>query len=155
MNTKKLCISIMFAVIYVALTVVFRPISFLQIQVRVANLLLALIPLFGFPSVIGISLGVGIANLGSPLGLIDMISVVPTFLGAVVIYKVSQKSVLVGLILYNLIIASWLVFMLNFLFSVPILVTYLHLIVGLSIANIGIGYPTYKVLKRVYSVEKK
>lgn len=148
MEIKKLCISIMFASLYVALTIVFQPISFLGIQVRVANLLLALIPLFGFPSVVGITLGVSIANLSSPLGLIDMISVIPTFIGAVVIYKMSSKSVLAGLVFYNLIIGAWLSIMLNIVFNAPVLIGYFYLLIGLSIANMGIGYPIYKALKR-------
>ena len=141
-HTKELAISIIFASLYVALIVVFQSVSFLGLQVRVANCLLALIPLFAMPSVYGITLGVFVGNLLSPFGVFDLLSIIPTFIGAVLILKI--KSNILGLLIYNLIIGTWL----TVVFGIPLGVPTILLYVGLSVANIGIGYPLYSGLKR-------
>ncbi|MDG6950125.1 MAG: QueT transporter family protein, partial [Nitrososphaerota archaeon] len=85
-----------YAAMYVVLGVVFSPISYGVINLRVANVLIGLVPLLGWPAIIGQTLGVFIANqpaLGDPLGPIDLINVLPTFVFTWVIWRLRKKSV--------------------------------------------------------------
>lgn len=51
-----------FAGVYVVLVVVLAPISFLPIQVRVADALIPLSILYGWPMIIGVTVGCSVAN---------------------------------------------------------------------------------------------
>jgi len=148
MKTKTLALTTIFATLYFVLVNVFQPISFMQVQVRIANCLLALVPIFGLPAVFGVTLGVFGANLSSPLGWIDLISVLPTFAGLIIIYLLRNKSVLLGLSLYNVILASWISFMLWYIIGLPYIISFIYVVIGLFVANVGIGYPVYKAVKK-------
>ncbi|WFO74852.1 QueT transporter family protein [Desulfurococcaceae archaeon MEX13E-LK6-19] len=63
------------AAVYAAVTIVLQPISFGPLQVRISDALLPLpyIPYFGFPAVIGLTIGCLLANMVSPYGIIDIV----------------------------------------------------------------------------------
>ena len=85
-----------YAAMYVVLGVVFSPVSYGLINLRVANVLVGLVPLLGWPAIIGQTLGVFITNqsaLGDPLGPIDLINVLPTFVFTWVVWRLRKKSV--------------------------------------------------------------
>jgi len=148
MKTKTIALTTIFAALYFVLVNVAQPISFMQIQIRVANALLALVPLYGLGVVFGVPIGVFFANLSSPLGWIDLISVLPTFAGLVIIYLLRNKSLLLGLSIYNVILASWISFMLWYIIGLPYIISFVYVLAGLFAANVGIGYPIYKGIKK-------
>ncbi|MCF8884192.1 MAG: QueT transporter family protein [Nitrososphaerota archaeon] len=51
-----------FAGVYAALVIVLAPISFLPIQVRIADALIPLSILYGWPAIIGVTVGCSVAN---------------------------------------------------------------------------------------------
>ena len=122
----------------------FAPISFHQIQIRVANALIGLVPLLGWPGIYGIALGVLLGNLSSPLGPIDLLSVLPSFAGLFAIYKLRTKSIILGLQIYSTLISFWVALMLYFVFNLPYLITFIYVFVGVTIATTGLGYLLYK-----------
>ena len=61
-SARDVALTSIFAAIYAVLVIVLAPISFLPIQVRVADALLPLTILYGWPAVIGLSLGAAVAN---------------------------------------------------------------------------------------------
>ncbi|WP_342661869.1 QueT transporter family protein [Salinicoccus carnicancri] len=70
-KNRTLVYNALLAAIYVALTVV-NPIGTMAIQIRVSEML-AVIPFFNRKYIPGIILGVGIANLFSGLGVMDVV----------------------------------------------------------------------------------
>ena len=69
-RTKDLALIAIYAALYAALVVVLGGFSYGPIQIRIADSLLAAVPLLGLPGVLGHTLGVFIANIFSPAGLI-------------------------------------------------------------------------------------
>ena len=144
LKTKNVAVSIIISVLYVVLVYAFAPISFHQIQVRIANALIGLVPLLGWAGVYGLALGVFLGNLSSPLGPIDLLSVLPSFAGLVSVYKLRNVSVILGLQIYSTLVSLWVAFMLYLVFNIPYLVTFIYVFIGITIATTGLGYLLYK-----------
>jgi uncharacterized membrane protein len=149
MKSNDLVLAAFMAALYVGLIELFHPISFQAIQVRVANALIGTVPILGWPAIIGITLGVLIGNITSPLGLIDLISAIPTFIGLYIIYRLRSTSVLLGLTIYTIILSLWVGFMLWYVLNLPYIITVAYLLIGIGISTIFLGYILYKALRRV------
>lgn len=137
-----------YAAMYVALTYVFSPISYGPVNFRVANLLEGLIPLMGWPAILGQTLGVFIANSRSPLGPIDLINVVPTFLFSWLIWKLRRVSVLLGLVLYSVALGITVSLALNYAFGLPLYVEIPYVTAGILVVTAFFGYLFYKAVER-------
>ena len=70
--TRLLVVQGMIAAIYAALTLALEPISYGMLQFRLSEILLVLV-LLNRPSWIGLTLGCFIANIFSPLGILDVV----------------------------------------------------------------------------------
>jgi len=147
-KTRAVVKTAIIAAVYAALTISLAPISFGAIQIRVANALIGIVPLIGLPAALGISLGVFIGNLASPLGPLDLLSAIPTFIALLIVLRVRGRSVIAGLVCYTMIISAWVGALLNYVLGLPFLITFAYLIVGVGIATIGLGYLLYVSLKR-------
>jgi uncharacterized membrane protein len=62
-----------FAALYAVGVVLLAPISFQVFQVRIADALLPLSILFGWPAILGLTLGAFVANLFGGLGPVDVV----------------------------------------------------------------------------------
>jgi len=149
MKKKEIALSSTIAALYILLVVGLGPLSFNQFQFRVANILLGIIPLAGLPAVFGITLGVLVGNISSPLGPIDMLSVIPSFLGCFAIYYLKKMSVLAGLTVYTIIVSIWVAFILQYVLGFPYLETLFYLLIGVGTVTVGLGYILYKALLKV------
>jgi len=141
-----------YAAMYVALTFVFSPISYGVINLRVANILIGLVPIIGWPAVLGQTLGVLIANqpaLGDPLGPIDLINVVPSFLFSLLLWKLRNKSVFLGLTLYSIALGITVSYALNYAFNLPLLVGIPQVTAGIFLATAVFGYLLFRAVKRL------
>ncbi|MEM2882904.1 MAG: QueT transporter family protein [Candidatus Bathyarchaeia archaeon] len=145
-RARGLTIAAFFAASYAALVYLLAPISFLQIQVRIANALIGAVPTFGMPAACGIALGVFLGNIFSPLGPIDLLSAAPSFVGLLAIYWLRGRSVLLGLGFYSLII--WVAFMLNLVLGLPYPASFAYVLAGVSAATVGLGYPLHLYLSK-------
>jgi uncharacterized membrane protein len=148
-KSRDLAIAAMIAALYSVLVYVFNPISFQMIQIRIANSLMGLVPILGVPAIIGIVIGVFIANLASPLGFIDLLSVAPTLIGLTIIYRLRGYSVMLGLVVYSIILGSWVSFMLWYVFKIPYIECFIYVTAGITIATAGLGYLVYRTFRRV------
>ena len=138
-----------FAGLYTALVIVFHPISFMQVQCRVADMLSGIVPVFGWGAILGLTLGVLIANTTSPLGVLDLLSAIPSFVGYLIIWKLRNVSVLLGLTINAVIISVWVGFLLYLVLGLPFLVSALYVFIGMMIANTFGGYIVYKALNKL------
>lgn len=149
MNTKTIALTIIYAALYSALSLCLAPFSFGPIQVRIAGMLLGAVPLLGIAGVLGQTLGCLIVNSFSPLGLIDLVNVVPTFFMAFVIWKLKGKNVIIGLTAYCLVTSLTIAFTLNFAFNVPVPYTYLTVLTGQIISCVVGGFIVNKSLGKI------
>jgi len=118
-RTAQVAIAAMYAALYVTLALAFGPISYGQLQMRVANVLLGLIPILGWPAVIGQGIGVFLANMESPLGPIDLLNAVPSVVFSWVIWKLRRVSVFLGLTIYSAGLGVTVALALSYAFHLP------------------------------------
>jgi uncharacterized membrane protein len=146
-----------YAAMYVALVFVFSPISYGQVNLRISNVLIGLVPLIGWPAVLGQALGVFIANqpaLGDPLGPIDLINVVPSFVFSFVLWKLRDKSVFLGLALYSVGLGLTVSYALNYAFGLPLLVEIPYVTAGIFLVTAVLGYVLYRSVKRLGVIQR-
>ena len=73
MKTKELARIALIAAVYAVVTLILAPISFNVVQIRVSEAL-TLLPFFmGYPAVIGLFVGVVVANFFGGLGVVDIV----------------------------------------------------------------------------------
>ncbi|MCQ1530272.1 QueT transporter family protein [Lutispora saccharofermentans] len=134
------------AAIYAAITIALAPISYGQIQVRVAEAL-TILPAFTPAAIPGLFVGCIVANLYGGGGIIDVVfGSLATLMAAYLSYKMPKKW-LVPLppVVVNGIIVGYI---LNYLYGLPLLITMGWVAVGQMIACYGFGYPLMKVLEK-------
>ena len=66
-NSKDIALTVIFAALYAVLVLALAGISFELIQVRIADALIPLSMVFGWPAVVGVTVGCAIANVVSPM----------------------------------------------------------------------------------------
>lgn len=131
-----------FAALYAVGVVFLAPISFQVFQVRIADALLPLAMLFGWPAILGLSLGAFVANFFGGLGPIDIIGgAVANLLATFVAWKISRRrrrlnafaGILLEIVIVTLIVGTYL----SFLIGMPLVVGLFGVFMGSAIA-IGI-----------------
>ena len=152
-KTKTLALISLYAALYAALVIFLPGLSYGPIQVRIADSLVAAVPLLGFAGVLGHTLGVFIANLFSPVGPIDLLNTIPSFVMAFVVYYVYKKTnndytVIGTCIAYSAVLGVTVGWMLSYLFGYPLLITIAYVALGNIVASVLIGWPIFKLLKK-------
>ena len=158
-KTKSLALIGIYAALYAALVVVLGGFSYGPIQVRVADSLLATVPLLGIPGVLGHTLGVFIANMFSTAGLIDLLNTIPSFVMSFVVYYVYKRTkndytVIGTCIAYSVVLGITVGWMLSYLYMLPLLLTIADVAIGNVIASVLIGWPLFKLLKKTGVFQK-
>jgi uncharacterized membrane protein len=147
-----------YAAMYVALAFIFSPISYGVVNLRVANVLVGLVPIIGWPAILGQALGVFIANqpaLGDPLGPIDLINVIPSFLFSFVLWKLRNKSVFLGLTIYSVALGLTVSYALHYAFNLPLLVEIPQVTLGIFVATALLGYAMYRAVQRLGVLQRR
>ena len=152
-STKDIALIAIYAALYAALVVVLGPFSYGPIQIRIADSLLAVVPLLGLAGVLGHTLGVFVGNIFSTAGPIDLLNTVPSFAMSFVVYYVYKRTkndyTLIGTcITYSAILGITVGWMLSYLYGLPLLPTIAYVAIGNAIASVLIGWPIFKLLKR-------
>jgi len=129
----------MIAAIYVVLNIIFAPISYGPIQVRIAEALVVL-PFIDPSAIIGLFLGCILANIYGGLGMVDIIGgSLCTLVAAYLTYKVKNpKLAPLPPVLIN---AFGVSTYLHLLFDLPYWITVLYIGIGEVIACYILGYP--------------
>ena len=152
-RTTLVATASLYAAMYVAITYTLSPISYGQVQLRIANVILGLIPLIGWPAVIGQGVGVFVANLGSPLGPIDLLNALPSFVFSFIIWKLRNVSVILGLVLYSAALGLSVSFALNYAFGLPLIVN-IPLVTAGNLIAAALAYLLYKAVKRTRLLQR-
>jgi uncharacterized membrane protein len=152
-RTKDLALIALYAALYAVLVVALGGFSYGPIQVRIADSMVAVVPLVGLAGVLGHTLGVFVANIFSTAGLIDLLNTIPSFVMSFVVYYIYKRTkndyTIIGTcIAYSVVLGITVGWMLSYLLSLPLLLTIVYVAVGNMIASVLIGWPVFKLLKK-------
>ena len=153
LKTKDLALIAIYAALYATLVVVLGGISYGPIQIRIADSMVAAVPLLGLPGVLGHTLGVFIGNIFSPDGILDLLNTIPSFVMSFVVYYIYKKTkndytVIGTSAAYSAVLGVTVGWMLSYLYALPLLLTIAYVAIGNVVATVLIGWPVFKLLKR-------
>ncbi|MEM2843688.1 MAG: QueT transporter family protein [Candidatus Bathyarchaeia archaeon] len=153
-KTINISLTAVFAAIYSISVISLSSISFQLIQVRVADALLPLSIIFGWPAIIGVTLGCLIANFFGGLGVVDVVGgSFANFIATLIAWKIGRRkfkgSWFSASILETLIVSSIVGFYLSFIFNVPLYISLLSVLTGSLIAINLIGYLLLKAISKL------
>jgi uncharacterized membrane protein len=141
-SSTQVMLTAVFAALYSVGVVFLAPISFQAFQVRVADALLPLAMLFGWPAVLGLSLGAFVANVFGGLGPVDMIGgALANFIATLVAWRLvrtrGDRWMPVGIgfeiVVVTLVVGTYL----SYLLAIPLTLSWLGIFLG-SLAAIGV-----------------
>ncbi len=136
----------MIGALYATITVIFAPISYGMVQVRISEMLLVL-PYFMPAAIPGLFVGTLIANMFGGLGILDIVfGSLATLLSAYLVSKIGNKY-LVPLppIIINAIVVG---LVLHYVLGLPLYLTAMWVGIGQVIACYGLGLPLLLFLER-------
>jgi uncharacterized membrane protein len=154
LQTKAIAFIAVYAALYAALVVVLGAFSYGPVQVRIADTMLVVVPLLGLPGVLGHTFGVFIANIFSTAGVLDLLNTIPSFAMSFVVYYAykrthSDYAVIGTCFAYSIVIGTTVGWMLSYLYSLPLPITIAYVSIGNVIATVLIGWPVFKLLKKI------
>jgi len=155
-RSRNLALAALFAALYAALVIGLAPISNLPIQVRIADALMPLAILFGWPAILGLGIGTVVGNsaadsiTGFPsasIGLDIVGGSLVNLLAGFLAWKIGQRSwriwnrnaswfiaTVIETALISLVVGGYL----SFVFSIPLDLSILGILAGEVVAiNIG------------------
>jgi uncharacterized membrane protein len=136
----------MIGALYAALTIIFAPISYGMVQVRISEMLLVL-PFFTPAAIPGLFVGTVIANMFGGLGILDIIfGSLATLMSAYLVSKISNKY-LVPLppVIVNAIVIGVI---LHLVLGLPLHLTIIWVGAGQTVACYGLGLPLLLLLEK-------
>ena len=140
----KIAVASIIAALYAVLVILLPAISFMAWQVRIADALLPLSTVLGWPAVLGVTIGCFIGNLAAPWGswglvLIDAIGgSIANFLSSYIAYKIAYKKTRIWRI-----IAAFI----EVLVVTAIVGTYLTFILT---GSIELGIPLFTIMSGIF-----
>lgn len=147
MNINDLVKNAFVAAIYVVLTVVVAPsLSYHSIQFRISEALLILV-LFNRKYWLGLIVGTFIANLFSPLGVIDWVVGTGASVLSIYLMLLFKKNLWLSLIMPVVINAVLVGLELKYLFDLPLLLTMAEVAFGEFVVVVILGGLLYKALE--------
>ncbi len=139
----------LFSATYALLVVFLMPISFYAFQVRIADAIIPLSIVFGYPVVIGVTLGCATANFFGGLGLIDVIfGSIANFIASILAMKIGAKKTFLGALTANVVVSLVVGAYLSFLLGIPLILSLAGLFVGSTISINVLGYMLTVLIKR-------
>ena len=112
MKTSDLSLAVIFASLYTILLIILAPISFGPVQLRIADCLIPLAALFGWPVIAGVTVGCFIGNAYFWLGPYDVIlGPIANLIAATIIFLLRKRPLFacaVGSLPIGIIVGSYL-----------------------------------------------
>jgi uncharacterized membrane protein len=146
-KTKFLTQSAAVAAIYAAMTLAFHPVSFLQTQLRVSEVLTVL-PALTPAAIPGLFIGCLVSNLFSPVGIPDIVfGSLATLAAAFLSYKMPKNYLAaVPPVIVNAVVIG---FVLHYTLELPLLATMMWVALGQAVVCFGLGYPFLLLMKKL------
>jgi len=157
MKTNEISLTIVFSSLYAVLIIVLAPISYGPVQLRVADCLIPLAALFGWPAIAGVTVGCFFGNAYFWMGPQDVIlGTIANLVAATIIFMLRKRPFLacvVGSLPIGVIVGSylWTFFPPPEIFGLQLPV-WGAMIVSITISTLiavaGMGYTILKTLSR-------
>ncbi len=149
-KSTELATASVYAALYVLFIAIFPFLSFLQLNVRVANILKGLVKFRPVGVLVGNFVAVVIGNyLFSPLGYWDVVLSAPVSTALLgVAYLLGRRSFLLGLAVNAVCLGTYLSWLLSFVMEVPLLDLLPFVIGGVLISDLVFPYFLYLYLVR-------
>jgi uncharacterized membrane protein len=155
-KTSELSLAVVFSSLYAVLVVVLAPISFGPVQLRVADCLIPLAALFGWPVIAGVTVGCFLGNAYFWLGPQDVVfGTIANLVAAIIIFMLRKRpffACVVGSLPIGVIVGGYLWLFFGFeadIFGLQLPV-WAAMIVSVTISTLiavaGIGYAILKTL---------
>jgi len=148
-KTRDIALCGILAALYATATVVLTPISYWIVQCRVADSLIPMSAIFGWPAIVGVSLGCVVANVYGGLGLIDIVlGTLANLLASLCAYMLRKKPFVAcfsSTIIVTVIVGGYL----WILFNVPLEFSLIGVFLGSFISMNLLGYMLLKVLSKI------
>lgn len=148
-ETKEISLAIIFSSLYAILVIFLAPISFGPIQLRIADCLIPLAALFGWPVIFGVSLGCLVGNAYFWLGPQDVfLGAFANLLAATLIFLLRRRQIMgcvIGSLPIGIIVGSylWIFFPPPDIFGIQLPI-WSAMIISITISTLiavaGIGY---------------
>jgi uncharacterized membrane protein len=157
-NSKNVALTVIFAALYAVLVLALAGISFELIQVRIADALIPLSIVFGWPAVVGVTTGCAIANAVSPMPsiLTDItFGSLANFVASLLAWKIGLRkpgktvNVFLGCVAATFVITFIVGTYLAALTGMELWVWWLGIGIGSVISVMVLGYPLTNVLQRL------
>lgn len=148
LHTRDLLINAIIAALYAALTIGLAPISYGPVQVRLSEFL-TLLAFYNRKYIPGLIIGCFIANIGSPLGLVDMVigtSATAIALLLMIYCKTVWQASLMPVIANGIIIGLELAYLGEIPWDSTLLLTMVYIGMGEFVAVTVLGIPIMKML---------
>ena len=147
-SALNISLTAIFGALYAVGVIALAPLSFFIVQVRVADAIIPLSVLLGWPVILGVTIGNIVANMYGGLGIIDIVGgTIANFLASFFAYKLRKKPFIAtwaATATITVIVGSYL----SLLFSVPIEIGLLGVFIGSVIAINILGYLLILALKK-------
>lgn len=150
----KIAITSITAALYVALGFISVPIGFLDIQFRIAEVMVGMCIIFPYEGLVGKVIGVFFVNLFSPLGLIDLLSVIVNIpaLYCIILFKGSPKLKYLGAILYSNIISLYVAIILYISIGIqPVWLSFIKVLFSEVILSVS-GVVIFSYINKRYKI---
>jgi uncharacterized membrane protein len=155
-KTSELSLAVVFSSLYAVLVVALAPISYGPVQLRVADCLIPLAALFGWPVIAGVTVGCFLGNAYFWLGPQDVIfGTIANLVAATIIFLFRKRQFLacvLGSLIIGIIVGGYLWFFFGFevdMFGLQ-LPLWAAMIASITISTLiavaGIGYTILKAL---------
>lgn len=142
---KTLSMNAMIAAVYVAMTLMIQPLAYRELQFRLSEVIV-LLAFYNKKLIPGLIVGCFIANIGSPLGIIDMF--IGTFSTVVVCYTINKVNDLYMAALLGSIITGVIVGLeLSFVYSISFVLNAIYVFIG-EVVVLLIGTLVFKRLEK-------
>ena len=161
MGTKNIALTAVFSALYAALVIAFASISYGPLQLRIADTIIPLAMIFGWPAIVGVTLGCFVGNFYGQLGALDyLLGPVANLVAGTVVYLLRRRPLLassLGAIIVGVIVGSylWTFFPPPEIFALP---EWLAMITSITLSTyivMGLlGYVLFKSVDRMFGPVK-
>lgn len=151
-SVKMIALNAMIAGVYAVLTIAISPIAYSEIQMRLSEIMVFL-AFYNKKYIPGLVVGCFIANMPSPLGIMDMFfGTVSTLLVCIAMYQIKNRylSGIVGGIITGLIVG----YELFLAFDIPFMINALYVFIGEAIVLL-IGAFLFGILEKNETFKNK
>jgi len=161
-DTKDIALTAIFSALYATLVIAFAPISYGPLQLRIADAIIPLAMVFGWPVVAGVAIGCFVGNFYGQLGVLDyLLGPVANLVAGTVVYLLRSRPLLassLGSIPIGIIVGSylWTFFPPPEVFVLP---EWLAMIVSITLSTYVVmgllGYVLYRSVSRMLGTKSR